>query len=142
MGKMLLRVSTITGILFIALTGLFLAVVPWIVDFLYKPVYGGAVQLVWILATSHLVMGFGVIVEPFYIYSNRMKTCIAINLFMTFFLIPTGYFFNEYAGVTGVAWYLALIRCTVVVHFAYIFYYYWKARREGSGTVGAGAESA
>jgi O-antigen/teichoic acid export membrane protein len=137
MGKLLLKVSSVTGLLFMALTALFLVVVPWIVDILYRHEYNDAVRLVWILATSHLVLGFAVIIEPFYIYANRMKICIAINLVLSFLLIPTGYWFKEMAGVTGIAWYLALVRCSLVVHFVYIFYYYWKARRRAPDAVAA-----
>jgi O-antigen/teichoic acid export membrane protein len=137
MGKTLFKVSAVSGVLFIMLTGLFLLVVPWIVEFLYRAEYSDAVRLVFIISSSHLVLGFAVIVEPFYIYANRMKTCIIINIILVGLLIPTGYLLKEYAGVTGVAWYLALIRSTLVVHFVYIFYYYWKARRQGAAQAGS-----
>ncbi len=129
MGGSLLKVSLITGVFFIGVTGLFLLAVPWVVPFLYGDAFRESVKIVFILAIGHLVLGFAVIIEPFYIYADRIKTSVRINAVLSCLLLPAGYFAKQY-GVLGIASYLAAARFMVIVHFIYIVLYYWRARKK------------
>ena len=122
-------VSLVTGVIFIALTGVFLLVLPRMLDLLYGAEYRDCFRLILIIASSHLVLGFGVIVEPFYIYAGRIKTCVAINLILFGLLVPLGYYLKLVAGTEGVAWYLAAVRLAIVFHLMYIAAYYIRCGR-------------
>jgi O-antigen/teichoic acid export membrane protein len=129
MGKTLLKVSLVSGLVFVALTALFLLVVPWVVRFLYGSEYKECVRIIWILSAAHLVWGFGVIIEPFYIYTQRIKLCVAINTILFVLIIPCGYFLAKSFGVVGVAWYLTATRVLLVVHLFYIAVFFLRRRR-------------
>ncbi|MBU0756215.1 MAG: oligosaccharide flippase family protein, partial [Planctomycetes bacterium] len=115
MGGTLLKVSLVSGLLFLTLTGLFLICIPWVIDWMYGPQYRECIRIVLILASAHLIMGFGVISEPFYIYADRLKTAVKINVVIFALLIPAGYLGTKQFGVIGVAWYLATARFLVIV---------------------------
>lgn len=145
MGPTLFKVSMASGLFFIVLTGGFLLFVPTIVSLIYGPEYHDSISIVMILAAAHLTIGFGVIAEPFYIYANKVKTAVAINVVIFALLIPAGYFATENYGLTGVACYLAAARFLVVVHLGYIAWYFYRMRgqkatgieNETAGTGGA-----
>lgn len=137
MGRYLLKVSLITGFLFIAVTGLFLLALPFIVRIVYGTDYLACIGLVLILASAHLVLGFAVIAEPFYIYANRIKTAVVINGVIFCILVPFGYWMREF-GAVGVASWLAISRCCAAVHLAYIALYFFLARRRAAAAEAKG----
>ncbi|MHC4942859.1 MAG: lipopolysaccharide biosynthesis protein [Planctomycetota bacterium] len=141
MGGALAKVSVASGVLFAALTGLFLLVLPWLVDLLYGEQYMDSVNIVMIIASSHLVFGFAVILDSFYIYANRIRLSVIINFILFILLLPLGYLGMVYFGQTGVAWYLAAVRIVVVVHLVYIFIYFRRARLQRARESASGEDS-
>jgi O-antigen/teichoic acid export membrane protein len=131
MGRSLLRVAVASGVLFIAATGCFLLILPWVVRLLYGAEFKESVDIVLILAVSHLVLGFAVVVEPFYIYADRIKTAVVINTLIFATAVPAGYFLKSY-GPYGVAVYITAARSAVVIHFVYMILYFRRARRRRS----------
>lgn len=130
LGRSLLKFSLGSGVFFIVTTGLFLLVVPWIVKFLYGAAYMESIRILMIICVSHLVMGFAVVVEPFYIYAGRIKTCVLINLILSCLMVLSGLFAAKFFGVTGVAWYLSVTRMLVIVHLLYIILYFRRHRKK------------
>ncbi len=130
MGGLFFKVSLVSGLLFAAMTGLFLLAVPWIVGFVYGSEYRESIRLIMIISLSHIFLGFGVIVESFYIYANRLKTQIKINLVIFILIVPSGYLAMRLFGADGVAGYVSVVRGLVLVHLVYIFLYFRRVRAE------------
>jgi O-antigen/teichoic acid export membrane protein len=127
-GRQLFKMSMATGAIYATLTAGFVLFLPWVIRFLYGPKYIEAVPIVMILAASNLVVGFGVIIEPFYIYSGRITTAVRINAVLFLLMVPAGYVAKELFGVVGVACYLSVTQALVLVHLLYIYFYFRRIK--------------
>ncbi len=98
----------------------------WPADF-SEPVFHYA----WILALGMIPLAFAVALDPFYILTNNMKASLKINAIGAAITIPTNGLLIWLLPETGVAWGLSLYRAWLLVHFAYVAWFF--RQRAGAG---------
>ncbi len=123
------RVAVVSGCFFIIITALFVAVAPLAVRVLYGGDYEEATLLIFIMAIGHLVLGFSVVSDPFYIYTKQLGLSARINLAQLFVvLIPVGYVLIKAYGVIGGAVFSAFGMVFQVIHLLVIWRYFRRHR--------------
>lgn len=127
------RVGIVSGFMFIGVTALFCVLAPLAVRVLYGAAYEESVLLIFLLALGHLVLGFSVVVDSFYIYTKQLGRGAAINgAIIVGILVPAGYVLVLNYGVRGGALFMALAQMTPLVHFV-LMARYFRARPRGGG---------
>jgi O-antigen/teichoic acid export membrane protein len=115
-GHDLTRVALVSGCLFVAVTAVAVIAAQWLIPLLYGAHYDGAVKLVWLLAIGHLVLGFAVVIDPFYIYTEQIRVGAKRHLVSYALLVPCGGFLIWEYGIEGLAIFLALAQLVSVYH--------------------------
>ena len=98
-----LKVSLYSGFISIGCTSAFVLIAPYLVRYLYGMGYLPAVKLIYILAISSGLLGFGVGLGPFFRTVPRMDLPIKINLSKLAILIPIGLVLVKNTGTIGAA---------------------------------------
>lgn len=78
----------------------------------------------WILALGLVPMAFGVGLDAFYMLTDQMKASLLITAVGALITIPTNVLFIWLWPETGAAWGLSLYRSWVLVHLAYVAWYF------------------
>ena len=102
-----LKVSVYSGLVSIGCTFAFVLVAPYLVRYLYGVEYLSAVKLIYILAISSGLLGFGVGLGPLFRTAQRMDLPIKINLSRLAILIPIGLVLVKNMDTTGAALFVA-----------------------------------
>lgn len=127
----LLRVCIVSGVLFIAVTAALCVVAPFVIDTLYGHRYSGAVDYVYVLAIGHLVLGFSVVTEAFYLFTHRVALSAKINAVILIVLLVGSYLLIERYGTMGGAIVMAAGQCLGAVHLA-VMAWFLRRRRIGA----------
>lgn len=115
-----IKVCVVSGLLFIAVTAVFVIAAPLAIHLLYGPQYEGAVELVYVMAVGHLVLGFSVVSEAFYIYTGKVALGTRLNVAMLVILAVLAFVLVKLYGVDGGAWLFVIAQLFGIVHLAVI----------------------
>jgi len=102
-----LKVSVYSGFISIGCTFAFVLVAPYLVRYLYGVEYLSAVRLIYILAISSGLLGFGVGLGPSFRTVQRVGIPIKINLLNLIILTPVGAILVNNMGKVGAAFFTA-----------------------------------
>ncbi len=142
LGGMLRRLSLTAGGLAIGATLLSIPFVWLVITYGYGSRYAGSFEIYLLLASGYLFTGFAVIVEPFYIYANRMRHCVIQNLLYST-LMTVGIFLATTAwGPKGAAAAAGFGQVVVLFHLVYIFVYFRRAPARMKARAGGSAGAA
>lgn len=133
MGSTLRRLSLTAGGLAVGATLLSIPVAWLVITYGYGAQYAESFEIYLLLASGYLFAGFGVIVEPFYIYAGRMKHCVVQNVAYATLLTVGIYMATTAWGPTGAAAAAGLGQSVVLFHLVYIYIYF----RRSSARLGA-----
>ncbi len=128
MGPTIKRVTIASGLIFAALTTAAVLVVPWVLATWYGPEFEGGFDLFLGLVVGNYMLGFAVAIEPFYLFTGRLKVLLYTNLvaYVTWLLIAST------AGVAngpmGIAWAVGLARLFIVFHLLYMWWFFRRVR--------------
>jgi len=100
-----LKVSMYSGLISMGCTFAFVLIAPYLVRYLYGIEYLPAVKLMYILAVSSALLGFGVGIGPLFRTAQRMDLPIKINLMSLAVLTLIGAILIKNMGGTGAAIY-------------------------------------
>lgn len=114
----LIRVCLGTGLLFIAVTAVLCLLAPFVLRTLYGARYAGAVDYVYVLAIGHLVLGFTVVTEAFYLFTNRVALSAKLNAAFLVVLVGMAYLLVDRYGAMGGAIVMAGSQVLGVIHLA------------------------
>lgn len=107
--------------------------VPWIVHRFYPDDYQHPVFVTAsILAFGYVPMAFAVGLEAFYMITDQMRASILLTLLGCLVTIPVNVFLVRNVPETGPIWGLSFYMSWVLVHFAYIAWWFRRAARTGS----------
>lgn len=85
----------------------------------------------WILAVGMVPSAFAVGLDAFYILTDQMKRSLVITAVGAAITIPTNVLLIVLLPETGAAWGLSLYRSWVLVHFAYVTWYFRHRAERG-----------
>lgn len=140
MGGILRRLSLTAGGLSIGATLLSVPVAWLVITYGYGAPYAESFEIYLLLASGYLFAGFGVIVEPFYIYTGRMKHCVVQNLIYASLLTAGIYMATTTWGPAGAAAAAGLGQAVVLFHLVYIYIYFHRSSARLEGTGGGGGD--
>lgn len=129
MGGLLRRVSLVAGGLMIAATVLSVPVVYLVIHLFYGPEFADSFEYYLWITAGNLFLGFTVVVEPFYIYSGRLKLAVPINLALATVALIGIVVGGHLYGPIGVAAAAGLCRSLPLVHLVYMRVYFRRAGR-------------
>jgi O-antigen/teichoic acid export membrane protein len=127
LGGMLRRLSLTAGALGVGATVLSIPFAWLVITYGYGPQYAESFEIYLWLATGFLFTGFAVIIEPFYIYADRMKHCMIQNLVYATLMTVGIYSATKAWGPKGAAAAAGLGQSVVVFHLVYILVYFRRA---------------
>ena len=131
LGRVFLRVTLASGLLFAVVTGLSIPLVPWVLGAFYEADFAESYGLFLGLVLGNFFIGFGAVIEPFYLYAGRLKAFTAWNLaWCTLWVLATTAV-SRHIGPKGVAVAVGCLRLFVIFHLVYIWRYFLRARTEG-----------
>lgn len=128
MGAYVWRVSLATGALMAGLTVLAVPVMYLVVRVFYGADASDAFRYFLWLASGNLVIGFTVVCESFYIYSNQLRRAVATNLVIAAIAMAGIFWGGLTYGPIGVAAGAGLCRGLPLVHLVYMWVYFRRAR--------------
>lgn len=135
MGPTLFRVTLASGLIFAALTTAAVLLVPWVLSTFYGPEFVDGFGLFLGLVVGNYMLGFAVAIEPFYLFSGRLKVLVGTNLVAYAVWLTLASTVGVANGPMGIAWAAGLARLFIVFHLIYIWWFYRRARaREASAT--------
>lgn len=126
------KVMWLAGLLFMSVTLLFVLIAPVAVHILYGPRYAEATTFIYVLALGHIALGFAVVNETFYIYTNRLRTLLGVNLFIYALAIPGAWVLTRWFGAIGGAMTIAGAQLLNFIHFAIVARYVYSGKGEES----------
>jgi len=107
--------------------------VPWLVGKFYPPDYKEPVFIASsILAFGLVPMSFAVGLEAFYMVTDQMRASIVLTLLGCLVTIPVFFLLVHTIPETGAIWGLSFYMSWVLVHFAYIAWWFRRAARTHS----------
>jgi O-antigen/teichoic acid export membrane protein len=107
--------------------------VPWIVQRFYPEDYAKPVFIVaGILAFGYVPMAFAVGLEAFYMVTDQMRASIILTVLGCIVTIPVNVYLIHHIPETGAIWGLSFYMSWVLVHFAYITWWFRRAARTNS----------
>lgn len=121
-----LRVCLMSGLLFIAVTAVLCFLAPIVIGTLYGPRYAGSVDYVYVLAIGHLVLGFTVVSEAFYLFTHRVALSAKLNAGILVVLLISAYFLIERYGAMGGAIVMAFGQLAGGIHLVVMGWYLRK----------------
>ncbi|HUR28118.1 MAG TPA: lipopolysaccharide biosynthesis protein [Planctomycetota bacterium] len=131
--RLFLRSSLVGGGLVALLIVALVPCVPWIVHEFYPADYAEPVaNVARILAFGLVPMAFAVGLEAFYMVTDQMRASIVLTLLGCLVTIPVNVWLIRANPETGVFWGLSFYMSWVLVHFAYLVWWFRRAARTGS----------
>jgi O-antigen/teichoic acid export membrane protein len=125
----IIRVCLGSGVLFIAVTAVLCLMAPTVIRFLYGARYSGAIDYVYILAVGHLVLGFSVVSEAFYIFTHQVPLSAKLNVAMLLALMVGAWWGISAFGAIGGAWVFAISQLLGIVHLVVMGRYFGTRER-------------
>jgi O-antigen/teichoic acid export membrane protein len=111
---------------------LMLPLIPPVVGAFWPSDFAGPVSTyAWILALGMVPAAFAVGLDAFYILTDQMKISLGITAVGALITIPTNVLLIVLLPETGAAWGLSLYRSWVLVHFAYVAWYFRHRAERG-----------
>ncbi len=120
----LFRVCLVSGFLFIALTVVACLLAPLAVHVLYGPRYANAVPFIYVLALGHLVVGFSVVSDAFYIYTHQIALSARINISLLVFLTGFAALMVHFYGALGGAIVFSVAQLLGAMHLIVMYRYF------------------
>jgi O-antigen/teichoic acid export membrane protein len=133
MGGLLRRVSLSAGGIMVGATLLSVPAMYVLIRVAYGEQYGDSFKYYCWLTSGNLFIGFAVIIEPFLIYSGRLKVAVMANMVMAVIYVVGIFVGGRLWGPIGVAAAAGLGRAFTVFHLVYIWAYFRQARRRLHG---------
>lgn len=129
--RLFTKVTLITGSLISGAVLLSLPLIPPVISRVFPDDYAEPVfHYAWILAIGYVPFAFAVGVESFYIVSNQVKSWLVLTAIGAAITIPTNVWLIINIDETGTAWGLSLYQSWVIVHLAYIAYFFRRTRHQ------------
>ncbi len=127
------RVTLVTGGLISCAVLVSLPLIQPVVGALFPPDYAAPVfHYAWILAIGYVPFWFAVAIESFYIVSNQIKSWLVLTAIGAAITIPANVWLILNIPETGTAWGLSLYQSWVLVHLAYITYFFHSTKSQES----------
>lgn len=130
--RLFLRATLLGG--GIVTTGIvvFLPLIRPVVELLYPPDYAQPVfHYALILAIGYVPGSFAVALESFYIVTNRMRTSLFLTLLGALVTVPINAWLMIALPETGAAWGHTVYMAWVLVHLAYVAWFFLRGSRAG-----------
>ncbi len=124
LGRTFKRVTLASGCTFALLNAAIIPFVPWILSTFYGQSFADSWPLFLGLVVGNFFIGFGAVIEPFYIYAGRLKLFTVANLVWCGAWVVATTSISDAFGPKGVAVALGLLRLFVVFHLVYIWRYF------------------
>ncbi len=137
LGGLLRRVSLLAGGIMVGATLLSVPVMYLVIKVFYGPEYQESFPYYLWLTSGNLFIGFTVIVEPFYIYSGRLRFALPVNLVFAALALGGIVAGGQLWGPIGVAAAAGLCRGFALFHLVYIWAYFRRARRRAGTPPGS-----
>lgn len=116
----------------------FLPLIPFVVGEIYPADYPQPVFVYsLILALGYLPGGFAVALESFYIVTNQLRTSMILTIVGALVTIPLNVILMISLPETGAAWGHTVYMSWVLVHFAYIGWYFSRDAHHGAWGTGS-----
>jgi O-antigen/teichoic acid export membrane protein len=128
LGGLLRRVSLATGAMMIAATLLSVPVMYLVITVLYGAGAEDSFRYYLCLTAGNLFLGFGCVIDPFYIYSGRLKTAVLVNFLLAILALAGIYMGGVWFGPIGVAAAAGLCDSLAVIHLVYIWLFFRRAK--------------
>jgi O-antigen/teichoic acid export membrane protein len=119
------RTASLSGLIVGGGMLLMLPLIPPVVSTFWPQDFSGPVFLYsWILALGLVPASFAVGLDAFYMLTDQMKASLLITALGALITIPANVLLIRLLPETGAAWGLSLYRGWVLVHFAYVSWYF------------------
>jgi O-antigen/teichoic acid export membrane protein len=134
LGPTFRRLSLTAGFLSVGATVVSIPVVWLVLKYAYGSDYESSIDYYMLLALGNLFMGFGVIVEPFFIYATRMRHLVIFSLAAGVVATAGIYSAAQAWGPKGAAAAGGLTPALVVFPLVYIWVYFRRVHAEKAPT--------
>ncbi len=138
LGGLMRRISLLAGGLMVVATLISVPVMYLVIRVFYGEAYLDSFDLYLWLTSGNLFIGFAVIIEPFYIFSGRLKAAIPFNFVMAGLHAAGIVVGGQLWGPIGVAAAAGLGRAFAGFHLVYIWVYFRRAARRRGGPLHPG----
>ncbi len=128
LGGFLKRITLAAGGAMLVMTLLSVPVMYYVVHWFYGADASHAFDHYLWLTSGNLFIGFSVVIEPFYIYSGRLRHAVVMNLIFAVLAMAGIFAGGRLFGPIGVAAAAGLCRGFAIYHLVYMWLFFRRAR--------------
>jgi O-antigen/teichoic acid export membrane protein len=99
-----------------------------VIRIFYGPDAQDAFTYYWIQTLGNLFIGFMTVIDPFYIYSGRLKFAVRVNFLLAAVAVGTIFLGARLGGPIGVSAAVGLCDAYGLFHLVYMWLYFRRAR--------------